>query len=139
MGRNGTCREAVSSPQQVYGHERRGEGITQIGKKEALVLWGGTGREGERGREREREGCSEKGIRSYSGKYKATLLHYTLMSTPHTAIRHTLIIPASRTATKTQNVKQLTSSSFPFGTLHMQLVPKFVSLVWMHRRQQRFS
>lgn len=31
------------------------------------------------------------------------------------------------------------SSSLPFGTLQMQFVPKLVSLVCIHRKQQRFS
>ena len=30
-------------------------------------------------------------------------------------------------------------STLDLGTLHTQLVPKLVSLVWMQRRQQRFS
>lgn len=36
-------------------------------------------------------------------------------------------------------MKLLTSSSLGFGTLQMQLVPKFVSLCWIQRRQHRFS
>lgn len=36
-------------------------------------------------------------------------------------------------------LKILTTSSLLLGTLQMQLVPKLVSRVWMHRRQQRFS
>jgi hypothetical protein len=31
------------------------------------------------------------------------------------------------------------SSSLPFGTLQIQFVPKFVSLVWIQRKQHRFS
>ena len=34
---------------------------------------------------------------------------------------------------------RLTTSSLLLGTLQMQLVPKLVSLVWMQRRQHRFS
>ena len=33
----------------------------------------------------------------------------------------------------------LPSSSFSLGTLHTHVVPKFVSLGWMHRKQQTFS
>lgn len=35
--------------------------------------------------------------------------------------------------------KTITSSSLDFGTLQIQLVPKFVSLVWIQRRQHKFS
>jgi len=34
---------------------------------------------------------------------------------------------------------KITSSNLDFGTLHIQLVPKFVSLVCIQRRQHRFS
>jgi hypothetical protein len=40
------------------------------------------------------------GIRSYSGKYKTTLLPYVLLSTLHTATRYTLIILTAKTASR---------------------------------------
>lgn len=41
--------------------------------------------------------------------------------------------------TREQSKIILTASSLLFGTLQIQLVPKFVSRVWIQRKQQRFS
>lgn len=55
-----------------------------------------------------------------------------------TCVRLEWLLQRSRKKDRNK-LKILTTSSLLLGTLQMQLVPKLVSRVWMHRRQQRFS